>query len=80
MLGHPSIRDHPNIVRLEGICWDVAPGGERVWPVLVFEKARHRDLLTFMEQAEGKSLSLEERLNICADIAVAINHMHSNGA
>jgi serine/threonine protein kinase len=80
VLGHPSIRDHPNIIRLEGICWDVVPGGEKVWPVLVFEKARHGDLHTFMEQAEGKRLTLEERLNVCADIAMAVNDMHSNGA
>jgi hypothetical protein len=77
-LGHPLIRDHPNIIKLEGICWDVVPGGEKVWPVLVFEKARHGDLQTFMEQAEGKRLSLEERLNLCADITIAVHDMHSN--
>lgn len=78
VLGHPLIRDHPNILKLEGICWDVVPDDEKVWPVLVFKKARHGDLQTFMEQAEGKRLSLEERLDLCADIATAVHDMHSN--
>ena len=79
VLSHPSIHDHPNINRLEGICWDVVSGCEKVWPVLVFEKARYGDLQTFMERAEGKILTIEERLNICADIAIAVMDMHSSG-
>lgn len=78
VLSHPSVQDHPNIIRLEGICWDVVSGGEKVWPVLVFEKARHGDLHTFMGQAEGKRLTVGERLNICADIAIAVMDMHSS--
>jgi hypothetical protein len=78
VLSHPSVRDHPNVIRLEGICWDVVAGGEKVWPVLVFEKARNGDLLTFMGQAEGRSLTMVERLNICVDIAIAVMHMHSS--
>lgn len=78
VLSHPSVRDHPNVIRLEGICWDMVSGGEKVWPVLVFEKARNGDLFTFMGQAEGRSLTMVERLNICADIAMAVIHMHSS--
>jgi hypothetical protein len=77
-LSHPSIQDHPNIIGLEGICWDVVSSREKVWPVLVFEKARHGDLHTFMGQAKGKRLTIEERLNICVDIAIAVMDMHSS--
>jgi hypothetical protein len=79
VLSHTLVRDHPNIIRLEGICWDVVSGGEKVRPVLVFEKAQHGDLHTFMGQSEGKSLTTEERINICADIATAVRDMHSRG-
>jgi hypothetical protein len=78
VLGQPSIRDHPNIITLEGICWDIILETEKVWPVLVFEKARLGDLLAFMEQGAGKKLSLEDRLQLCVDIATAVADMHSN--
>jgi len=77
VLSHPLARHHLNIIRLEGICWDVVSSSEKVWPVLVFEKAQHGDLHTFMGQAKGKRLTMEERLNICADIAIAVMDMHS---
>jgi hypothetical protein len=51
ILGLRRIRNHPNILRLEGICWDVWEENDRgtseVWPVLVFEKAPYGDLDTF---------------------------------
>jgi hypothetical protein len=72
LIAEISVLSHPNIIRLKGICWDVASGGEKVWSVLVFEKAQYGDLYTFMGQAEGKRLSIEERLNMCADIAIWI--------
>jgi hypothetical protein len=78
ILGHPSMRDHPNIIRLEGICWDLVSGSDKVWPVLVFEKSQHGDLQAFMGRAEGKRLTLGERLNICANIALAVMDMHSS--
>jgi len=77
VLGRQSVRDHPNILRLEGVCWEVNPRDDSVLPVLVFQKARH-DLHEFMEQDPGMNLTLEERLNLCADIATAIMHMHSD--
>ena len=39
ILSQPPIQDHPNIVDLEGICWEVKRWTERAVPVLVFEKA-----------------------------------------
>jgi hypothetical protein len=56
----------------------VVSGSDKVWPVLVFEKSQHGDLQAFMGQAEGKRLTLEERLNICANIAFAVMDMHSS--
>jgi hypothetical protein len=76
VLGHPLIRNHPNIIKLEGICWDISPGDEKVWPVLVFEKTQNGDLDRFMNSDAGKSLCLEERLKLCTDVATAVKDMH----
>jgi hypothetical protein len=78
VLGHPSIRGHDHITALEGICWDVDSETEEVWPVLVFGKAQHGDLMTFLELGEGKKLSLKERLKLCFDIVTGVMDMHSN--
>ena len=76
VLGHPAVRDHPHLSRLEGVCWDVTPGTDEVWPVLVFEKAPHGDLMSFMERGPGSALGFSDRLGLCGDIAVAIMDMH----
>jgi hypothetical protein len=78
VLGHPAVRGHPHLSRLEGICWDITPGTEEVWPVLILEKATHGDLMSFMERGPGKALSVTERLGLCSDIAIAIMDMHKN--
>lgn len=83
VLGHPIVRKHKHILSLEGICWDIRgdPGGyNTVWPVLVFEMARLGDLYSFSRTERFKSLSMKDRLNLCADIAVAIRDMHVNGS
>ena len=72
VLGHKSIRGHRNINKLEGICWDIEPEGERVWPAFVFEKTQHGDLKTFMEHGVGTRLDLRNRLRLCAEIATAV--------
>ena len=91
ILAQLSIRRHPNILQLEGICWDVLPGdGEPISrdepikagsggivPVLVFEKANHGDLNTFMKHGVGKQLDFTGRLEMCTAIARAIAAMHS---
>lgn len=76
MLSQPSIRKHPHIVRLEGICWDI-PNDSYVWPVLVFQKTHLGDLYHFMRSAKGQDLSMRDRLVLCADVGVAIRDMHS---
>ncbi|KAL9119337.1 MAG: hypothetical protein Q9187_004112 [Circinaria calcarea] len=76
VLGHRSIRDHPNIVTLEGICWDVDSEIEIVWPVLVFKKSNHGDLQTFIQDSRVE-LNLDSKFALCINIASAIAAMHS---
>jgi hypothetical protein len=77
VLGHGSIREHPNIIRLEGICWDIPPGDEKVWPVLVFEKTQCGDLETFANSDAGKIMCFEDRLKLCLDVGTAVKDLHS---
>ena len=79
VLGHRSVRANGNINRLEGICWDIEPESERVWPVFVFEKTQHGDLKTFMEHGAGTSLDMRNRLRLCAEVATGVSHLHMNG-
>ncbi|KAF8539826.1 hypothetical protein BDD12DRAFT_881587 [Trichophaea hybrida] len=76
ILSQPLIQIHPNIVNLEGICWEIKSKTEKAVPVLVFEKAPW-DLQQFMNVSEGMSMSINDRLNICADIGSAIMALHS---
>ena len=91
VLSHPLIRGFPNIVRLEGICFEIISEGHvftreelfdntrgAVVPVLVFEKAKYGDLHNFMTCNKGKTLVLKERLQLCIDVARAVEEMHSN--
>lgn len=91
ILADPSIRRHPNIIQLEGICWEVMSGDVElvsrekpiesgkggIVPILVFEKANHGDLSSFMMHSVGKQLGFRDRLEICIAIAKAIVAMHS---
>lgn len=76
ILSQNAIANHPNIVDLLGICWDVEPGSERLQPVLVFEKAAW-NLQQFLRTEEGMQLSFHERLQVCAELADAIATMHA---
>ena len=78
ILSQPPIRNHPNIVDLEGICWEIKPSTEKAVPVLVFEKASW-DLQQFMNVREGMDMSFEDRLKICADVGDAIMALHAYG-
>lgn len=77
ILGHPSIREHPYIVNLEGIFWEAGEEDGKFWPVLVFEKAQLGDMNQFMESNEGRQLSLTDKLKLCINIGTAIMIMHS---
>ena len=78
ILRQPPIQNHPNIVDLEGICWEIKPWTEKAVPVLVFEKASW-DLQQFMNVREGMEMIVEDRLRICADIGSAIVALHAYG-
>jgi serine/threonine protein kinase len=78
VLGNPLTRNHPNIIRLEGICWDIPPGDVKVHPVLVFEKTQYGDLEQFVDSATGSEMELQDRLKLCVDTGAAILAMHSN--
>lgn len=77
VLRHKAVRNHPNIVQLEGICWDIQSQDD-VWPVLVFEKSELGDLYHFITHGKGRGLSLSETLDLCVDIGIAIRDMHAN--
>ena len=77
-MSQPPIRSHPNIVDLEGICWEIEPKADKAVPVLVFEKASW-DLQQFMNMREGMDMVFEDRLKICADIGSAITALHAYG-
>jgi len=78
ILSQPPVRSHPNIVNLDGICWEIKPRTQKATPVLVFEKAAW-DLQHFMNVEEGMNLSIDDRLKICADIGSAIMALHAYG-
>ena len=78
ILSQPPIQNHPNIVDLEGICWEIKPWTKKATPVLVFEKASW-DLQQFMNVREGMNMEFEDRLKICADIGGAVMALHAYG-
>ena len=77
ILSHPSIREHQNIVKLEGVCWEISEVDEKAWPVLVFEKAEFGDLHQFMKSDTGKNLDFQRSLQLCSNIGGAIAAMHA---
>lgn len=74
-LTRPTIRDHPNVVNLEGICWEF-PDNRPTSPVLVFEKAQFGDLSHYIASQEHE-LSLPQRIDICLGIARTLKFLHS---
>ena len=95
ILGHPRMRKHPNIIDLEGICWEIiskkgmrisreipldfTTGDQGIMPVLVFQKSKYGDLYQFMMQDGVKELGFSDMIEISIDVARAIEEMHSQG-
>jgi hypothetical protein len=79
VLGHPAVRTHKNIIKLEGICWDVSPGDSAVWPVLVFQKSTCGDLRQFMHSEAGRVLPVADVLSLLTDVANGIACLHMSG-
>ncbi|KAF3000786.1 hypothetical protein E8E13_005545 [Curvularia kusanoi] len=75
---HPAVKRHRNVLDLEGICWDIETEdeGNKIWPVLMFEKSQYGDLTTFLARPTGRELSADEKLSLCLDIAWAVSDMH----
>ena len=78
ILSQPPIQNHPNIVSLTGVCWEIDSGTQEAVPVLVFEKATW-DMKQFMNAGESVDLTIDDRLNICANIGDAIMALHAHG-
>ncbi|KAF2648098.1 kinase-like protein, partial [Lophiostoma macrostomum CBS 122681] len=79
ILSQDPIRNHPNIVRLQGICFEVSRGDTVVRPVIVLEKAKYGDLRAFMKTERGSSMTLRERLDMLLQIASALDLLHQLG-
>lgn len=70
---------HPNIVNLEGLCWEITSDADEVLPVLVYRQAQC-DLEEFLSLSEGLQCSVNDRMLICGEIARALKTIHSCGA
>ena len=77
VLGNPVMWDHPNIIDLEGICFEI--DADDVRPVLVLEKAQLGDLQQFLGTREWNDVSFDMRLSLCVDAACAIMALHQCG-
>ena len=78
ILSQPAIRDHTNIIRLEGCCLEILDDG-KLCPVLVFEKAPLGDLEHFISSGAAESMSFEDLVNICLEIGSALEMVHNCG-
>lgn len=76
ILKHPPIQKHPNVVDLEGVCWEITDKND-VYPVLLFEKAEQGDLLSFVPSLYGESVSFGVKLGLCIDIVHGVQALHN---
>ncbi|KAF8534599.1 kinase-like domain-containing protein [Trichophaea hybrida] len=76
ILSQPPVVNHPNIIDLEGVCWEIKSPTNEAVPVLVFEKAAW-DLSQFMNSEEALKMSTNDRLQICTDIGNALLTLHA---
>jgi serine/threonine protein kinase len=79
VLSCPEVYDHPNIINLEGICWEVLKPSGEVWPVLVFQKAKLGDLRRTLSLPESENMDLNMKIGICGEVAKALRIMHQCG-
>lgn len=81
VLRHPAVRNHPNIVPVQGFYLEVNgdESSHPLRPALVFPKSELGDLRAFFKKNEDSPLSILGRLKLGADIGVAIRDMHANG-
>lgn len=79
VLRHTAVRDHPNIIDVNAICWGVDRTTHEVWPVLVFPKSELGDLQHFMNSEQGLQMNPMERIKLCLGILEAVSVLHKNG-
>ena len=80
ILRHERIAEHPHILNLVGIVYHNAsrdPGSPYILPALVVEYAEWGNLRSYL--AQGLGHSMQERFDICQDIASGLEHLHSFG-
>ncbi|KAL8923162.1 MAG: hypothetical protein Q9172_003259 [Xanthocarpia lactea] len=70
--------NHPNLLRLEGVCWDMSDSTRPIRPVLITEKSALGDLNAFMVKS-GSQTAADDRIEICAQVIDAIRALHANG-
>ena len=78
VLLRPEIYDHPNIVNLEGLCFELVDELEEVRPALVFRKANLGTLDQFLDSPKNGS-DFESLVAICGEIAKGLRLMHISG-
>jgi hypothetical protein len=78
VLQNASIRQHPNVAKLVGVCWEIDSGAGDIWPVLVFEKASLGDLRKFMDSERGRVMSMQDRIQLCVDVAMGVLALHTS--
>ena len=78
-LMHSEIYRHPNVVNLEGLCWEILSDSAQIRPVLVFRKADGGSLDKFISRHEAKSLSFADKIHICGEIAKGLRIIHLSG-
>ena len=76
ILNDPKIQQHPNIIELEGIAWEIDHSCSTILPVLVYRRSQLGTLGGYIEANIGK-LSLNQRLKLCFDLASALEMLHS---
>ncbi|KAL8676142.1 MAG: hypothetical protein Q9186_007306, partial [Xanthomendoza sp. 1 TL-2023] len=76
ILSDLDVARQPNIVTIEGVCWEVNPLNPYISPVLVFEKADHGNLSLFRDSGTWEQVSLEGKLTISKQIAGAFCVLH----
>jgi hypothetical protein len=77
ILCHPAVRAHPNIIDLEGVCWEIdssSKGSPVIWPVLVFERANLGSLDKYLL---NRSVEHNVKLGLMSEILSAVAFMHS---
>ena len=76
VLGHPPLRDHPNIIDLFGVAWEkqLDPFGQP-WPILVLEYASGGSLTEFFSLNQNE-ITWSTSLRLSQDIASGLLSLH----